>query len=188
MKILYVDTASDKLYIALIGEDKVISHREESRLNHSVMLLPVLDALLRENSMTLDDFDYFAANTGPGSFTGIRIGVTTVNAFGFTKGKKIIPVTSFMPFAYNGSRAEVFALDARHGNYYTARVSGENFTYEVMTGEEARAADAEFINPDECTDEGVKRAVLSRIGDACDMIAPFYLRESEAERNENQTR
>ena len=71
MKILYVDTASDKLYIALIGEDKVISHREESRLNHSVMLLPVLDALLRENSMTLDDFDYFAANTGHAAGSGL---------------------------------------------------------------------------------------------------------------------
>lgn len=66
------------------------------------------------------DIDVFACAVGPGSFTGIRIGVATVKALAYALGKKVLGVTSFDSLAYNVSdgRKKLAVIDARHGNFY----------------------------------------------------------------------
>ena len=183
MKILYIDTASSNLYVAIIVDGEIISHREASKLNHSVMLMPTVDRILKENGYKLDDFDYYSCNVGPGSFTGIRIGVTTVNAFGYANSKKVIPITTFLPYAYDNRDKHIFALNAKHGNFYTMSIIDNVYEYGVKTESDLSDKDVFVIDPSTVPEKGLFECLVSSIGEATDMIAPFYLRESEAERN-----
>lgn len=62
--------------------------------SHCEQLIPAIDQLLNECHISLSDIDFFAASVGPGSFTGIRIGLATVKAFALAKNKKVIGVSS----------------------------------------------------------------------------------------------
>lgn len=102
MKILAIDTSSKNLNIALNlnGEVKGIFIKD-CLLTHSEILMKKIDELIFENKLTLKEFDYFGCCIGPGSFTGIRIGVTTIRAFAQVFNKSVIPINSLELFAYN---------------------------------------------------------------------------------------
>lgn len=86
MLILGVDTTRDRLVAVLSDENKTYYKvSDEGNKKHTSKLLPVIDELLSENGFTLDDVAAFSAVTGPGSFTGIRVGVSTINALSFAK-------------------------------------------------------------------------------------------------------
>lgn len=88
MLILGVDTTRDRLVAVLSDENKTYYKvSDEGNKKHTSKLLPVIDELLSENGFTLDDVAAFSAVTGPGSFTGIRVGVSTINALSFAKEK-----------------------------------------------------------------------------------------------------
>ena len=99
MLILGVDTTRDRLVAVLSDEYKTYYKvSDEGNKKHTSKLLPVIDELLSENGFTLDDVAAFSAVTGPGSFTGIRVGVSTINALSIC----ILPsaAASFDSFAY----------------------------------------------------------------------------------------
>ena len=77
MKILSITTATNHLSVALNDGDKIWEKNEEDHRNHSEHLDPLINELLKENDLTLKDIDRFAVAEGPGSYTGLRIGITT---------------------------------------------------------------------------------------------------------------
>ena len=82
---LALDTSSRYLTVlAVKGEKKVLRHSADCAMQHSVRLMGEVEAALEEAGLTPAECDFFAAVTGPGSFTGIRIGIAT--AKGFSKG------------------------------------------------------------------------------------------------------
>lgn len=188
MKVLCIDTSCDALTLCLGVDGKVYPYKSDSaRQSHSVLLLPAIDELLRQANIKLSDIDYFSAVVGPGSFTGVRIGVATVNAFGYVYGKKVIGVTSFEPFSYNTKRFTDFAIDAKHSNYYLATKVGDSLEYKTIEGEPLKKG-AKLLQVEKVKPKDLLGATLKKIenGDGVVMLEPFYMRASEAERNKQK--
>ena len=102
MKILTIDTSSKNLNIALnIDGETGGLFIKDCNLTHSEVLMRNIDSVLKSSNLKLSDFDYFGCCIGPGSFTGIRIGVTTIRAFAQVFKKPCIAVNSLELFAYN---------------------------------------------------------------------------------------
>ncbi len=82
MKILSIDTASSICSVAILEDNKLVKEISNNDTNtHSVKLMPQIEQIFKETNLTLNDIDLLACDKGPGSFTGIRIGISTVKAF-----------------------------------------------------------------------------------------------------------
>ena len=81
MNKLIINTANDKLFIVLKVEDKVFSVSNNSKMHHNETMLPLIDELLKEHDLEISQIDEIGVVIGPGSFTGIRVGISTVKAF-----------------------------------------------------------------------------------------------------------
>ena len=117
---LAVDTSSRYLTVlAVKGEKKVLRHLPDCALKHSVVLMGEVDKALKEADLAPGECDFFAAVTGPGSFTGIRIGISTVKGFAVATGKPLVSVTAFELLAYNVEDNDFYVvIDAAHSHYY----------------------------------------------------------------------
>ena len=118
---LAVDTSSRYLtVVAQKGEKTEKSFIENCALNHSVVLMDEIERTLSRVNLAPQDCDFFAAVTGPGSFTGIRIGISCIKGFATALGKRAAGVTSFEMLSYNvnSNCPYVVAIDAAHGNFY----------------------------------------------------------------------
>ena len=119
MKILAVETSSKVCSVALAEDDKLIKEEIlEDENTHSVKLMPLIDKLLSETNNKLEDVDLFAVDKGPGSFTGIRIGIATIKAFMDVTNKKGIGITSLETLAYNVKEDSIICslIDAKNEN------------------------------------------------------------------------
>lgn len=124
MKLLAVSTSAKKPSAALLLDDGSIIMREDATGRpHSVSLMTLVDALFEETGVCASDMDAFAADVGPGSFTGVRIGVSVINAMAMAVGKPVIGVPSLAALALSASGntdTVVSMLDCRNGNAYAA--------------------------------------------------------------------
>jgi tRNA threonylcarbamoyladenosine biosynthesis protein TsaB len=122
MKILALDTSTTHLSIAVLHGDKVLScYHEKVDRNHSSLLVPMIDSTLGKAGLKLEDIDVFAVGVGPGSFTGLRIGITTVKGLAISSGKPIVAVPTFDAIAMNVIGYEGIicpVLDARKNKVY----------------------------------------------------------------------
>ena len=100
MKILAIDTSGKALGIAVLSGDRILfeSHLDTG-LNHSQVLLPEIERAMQALGMTLNDVDLFAATAGPGSFTGLRIGLSTLKGFALSRRKPLIGVSTLEAMA-----------------------------------------------------------------------------------------
>lgn len=118
---LAVDTSSKHLTVAAVkGEKEVVNFIPDCAMRHSVTLMDEIEKALSEAELTLDECDYFVAVTGPGSFTGIRIGISCVKGFATALGKKAAGVTAFGLVSYNVNSGcpYLVAIDAAHDHFY----------------------------------------------------------------------
>ncbi len=125
MKILAVETTSPVLGAAIWEEGRILGEYSlHSTKTHSQNLLPVIDSLLGACGLSLADMDLFAVDVGPGSFTGVRIGIATVKGFAFASGTPVVGCNSLETLAMNLVSAEHALLcpivDARSGACYAA--------------------------------------------------------------------
>ncbi|MDP2981491.1 MAG: tRNA (adenosine(37)-N6)-threonylcarbamoyltransferase complex dimerization subunit type 1 TsaB [Candidatus Omnitrophota bacterium] len=124
MKILGIDTSSKFLNIAL-SEDKDIIKEESYLLDrkHASQLVPKIKGLLRKTRVSINKIDAFIIGLGPGSFTGLRIGVSAIKGFGAASGKPCIGVASMDSIACNAIESDkdiVPIIDAKRGQVYSA--------------------------------------------------------------------
>lgn len=125
MKLLAVDTSSPAATAAVIGDDRIIgSYTIQNGNTHSRYIMPMIADMLEKCGESIGSMDAFAAALGPGSFTGLRIGIATVKAFSLAAGKPVIGVSSLECAAKNifpaDGRLVCPIFDARHGNVYHA--------------------------------------------------------------------
>jgi len=124
MKILAYDTSGDVLTAALAENGRILREEESvSTERHSSTLVPFLEQLLKKGRWKPEDIDVLAVGIGPGSFTGIRVGVTTAKLLGLVWKTKLIGVSSLEALArakgIPDGRVPV-AVDARRGRIYAA--------------------------------------------------------------------
>lgn len=121
MKILGIETSSKICAVALSEDDKLIKEKIlEDENTHSVKLMPLVDELLKETKVNIKDIDLLACDKGPGSFTGIRIGIATIKAFVDVTNKNVIGITSLETLAYNVEQDGIICaiIDAKNENVY----------------------------------------------------------------------
>ena len=102
MKILSIDTSSKICGVTISDNEKVLIHlSNDDEKTHSVKLMPMVDTSFKSTNLTLVDISLLAVCTGPGSFTGVRIGIATIKAFSDVKHIPIVGVSSLESLAYN---------------------------------------------------------------------------------------
>ena len=123
MKILAIDSSGQTASVAVWEDDLTLAEFSiHAKTTHSQTLLPMLEAVREKTELDMETIDAVAVTSGPGSFTGLRIGSATVKGFGFALDKPIVPVPTLEGLAYNlyGTDQVVCPLmDARRSQTYT---------------------------------------------------------------------
>ena len=130
MKILAIDTSGQNCSVAIIDEEKVICDFNLSiGTTHSETLLPMIDEVCKTSKIDLSEVDVLACGIGPGSFTGLRIGIATIKGFALAQNKNVIGVPTLDALAYNIANFDGLicsVLDARNNNVYAGIYKYEN--------------------------------------------------------------
>ncbi len=123
MKILAIDSTANTSTVALLEDDTLIAiYTVNTKNTHSETLLPMVKSLLMASNVTVDDIDAFAVANGPGSFTGVRIGVATIKGLAFGRNKKCVGVSTTEALSVNLEGFDGIAcpiMNARRGQVYT---------------------------------------------------------------------
>lgn len=125
MKILAIDAATEACSVALKVDDQVISKFEIAPQQHSQKLLPFVDEVLAEAGIKLGQLDAIAYGQGPGSFTGVRIGVSVTQGLAFGADLPVVGISNLaimaqQAIAQHNSEKVVAAIDARMSEVYFA--------------------------------------------------------------------
>jgi tRNA threonylcarbamoyl adenosine modification protein YeaZ len=145
LPLLAVDTTTDWLVLGVVGEEGWWARRAHARRAHQEILFPELSSLLAEARLDIDDIRCVAVGIGPGSYTGMRIGITFAKTLGHAKDLPLVPVDSLETQALSvvvkrhnladrGIFRALIILDARRARHYTAE-------YEFSIEHDVRAAE-----------------------------------------------
>lgn len=121
MKILSIDTSSKICSVAILEDNQVIDEINiDNGMTHSENLMPTVEQILEKNNLKLADIDLISCCVGPGSFTGIRIGVSSVKAMAEVLGIPVASVTSLETLARidQTEKIKVSLIDARNNQVY----------------------------------------------------------------------
>jgi tRNA threonylcarbamoyladenosine biosynthesis protein TsaB len=140
MKILAIETSTMLGGIAIVDDSQGLI--AEMRLNvkstHSERLMTGAEHVLKQSGLAISDIDAFAVSIGPGSFTGLRIGLSTVKGFSYATGKPIVSVPTLEALAWNFSHCRYpvcTMLDARKKEVYAALFLWENQDFRRLIDE-----------------------------------------------------
>ncbi|HUP48092.1 MAG TPA: tRNA (adenosine(37)-N6)-threonylcarbamoyltransferase complex dimerization subunit type 1 TsaB [Thermoanaerobaculia bacterium] len=192
MLILAADTSLPLLSVALLRDETLAGALAlEGKGSRNEKLLPSIDWLLAESGVRRDEIDLFAVTRGPGSFTGVRIGLATVQGLALVLGRPVCAMSTHEAIAETCDEA-VVVDDAGRGEFYvTEFAGGEEVVPPRLAGAEERSRLAgnvihvpEFIRQHNVAASCARRALraalreeLARYSDA----TPIYVRLAEAE-------
>ena len=124
MKILAVDSSSVTASVAITENGKVLAENFiNNGLTHSQTLMPMVEKTINESGISVKDIDLFAITHGPGSFTGVRIGIASIKGMADALDKKCLPISTLEAIAEPLKNEDVIAcavMDARCNQVYTA--------------------------------------------------------------------
>ena len=119
MKILAIDTSSDFISLAVLEDNQALGFVEEQmQRGQAEMLMPMIDALLKKQNLKMKNIEAIAATVGPGSFTGVRIGLATARAFGLALNIPVWGVTCFEAWAFHTAKPCKVVLDSKRDDYF----------------------------------------------------------------------
>lgn len=146
MKLLALDTSSITTTVALLDGDRIMGEYSLNyRKDHSEKLMPMVEELLKGCKVKPREIDVFAVSLGPGSFTGLRIGIATMATMAQALGKKVVGVPTLKALAYNLYNIDGLIcpiIDAQRDSVYTA-------LYKWIDGEMVELMDQQIINIDD---------------------------------------
>jgi tRNA threonylcarbamoyladenosine biosynthesis protein TsaB len=130
MRILAIDTALDACSAAVvdtIGDRVLASQTQEIGRGHAELLLPLVERVMKESGSPFASIDRFAVTIGPGSFTGLRVGLSAARGFGLVTKKPVVGISTLAAFiaplmTQDQAVPVVAAIDAKHGNLYMQMV------------------------------------------------------------------
>lgn len=184
MRILAIDTTSHGCSVAVTENQHLVAELNfQKHETHSKHLMGIIDNILNISGMDIKDIDGFAVARGPGSFTGLRIGLSTIKGLAFVTGKPIVGVSSLDALALSVPWLGMpicTLLDARKNEVYMARYSREEG--QLVTQKTACAAGQEML----CDDISEKtvfvgtglnvfgRFIQNKLGDLAVLMPPSY--------------
>lgn len=140
MKVLSIETSSKICSVAILEDKHLIKKIElNNGLTHSESLMPLIKQILEETNLTLSQIDLLVCDIGPGSFTGIRIGVATVKAFSDSLGILCVGISSLEALAYNIKQDGIICsmIDCKNDNCYYAIYKLESNLYTLLESPKA---------------------------------------------------
>jgi len=192
LKRLVIDTATPHLYLGLYDGDKEIdSYYKEGRNDHSVKLMVELEQMLNRTNNTMQVIDEIVIGIGPGSYTGLRVGVVVAKMFAWTLGIPVYQVSSLALLASSIEEGFIIpAVDARRGNAFLG-------LYQIKQGEVVLEENEELANLASYQEKHQADTIfhgkpdmgklfdtnlLEQLEDVHQLV-PNYLRLTEAEKN-----
>lgn len=188
MNTLIINTAFDNADYIVLKNDIAYSKKADYTCKHSESALVFVAELLDNAQLEIKDIDIFAVNIGPGSFTGIRIGVALVK--GFLCGldnKKLITFDSFEPIAYANKNIINVIIPASRDDYYACSCeSGKVIDRFILENEQAQNLENAITFNCDYNVQDLINLIQFKIqnGDFCDInnANPLYLKLSQAEK------
>ena len=183
MKVLFVDTTTADLVAAVIESDKIYSVMDKAvGVRHSEALCGRVGEVLRQADVAFADLDAYACAVGPGSFTGIRIGVSTVKGYATAYNRPYIAVNCLEAIARSVNLGAVgySVIDAGNGYYYMDR---SGVFPSVIAYDDERAVGAGRTDSASDYFDGAADIIRCKFGKGefdCD-LTPIYIRKSQAE-------
>ncbi len=203
MKSLFIDTSSSRIILALLEDEKVVKEIDEVN-DHSLSsrIFPLIDKLFHDTNCNVDDIKRIYVVNGPGSFTGIRVGVTIAKTYAWAKKLEIIPISELELLATTPYETDyiVSYIDARREAVYAGIYDDHGAvledTYITIDELKTRYPDASVsaVSYDHC-DVGLDQLepkidierIIKRHKDDLPMnpheVNPRYLKRTEAEEN-----
>ncbi|HOQ01636.1 MAG TPA: tRNA (adenosine(37)-N6)-threonylcarbamoyltransferase complex dimerization subunit type 1 TsaB [Acetivibrio clariflavus] len=175
MKVLAIDTSTVIAAVAIMDDEKLLGEYSiNNKKTHSQKLMVMIDEIMKNLDLKPSDIDVFAASIGPGSFTGLRIGVTTAKAMAYAANKPVVGVPTLDALAYNVVTSKFVIcpiLDARNNQVFTA-------LYEVKDGKLERTTEYMGIPVSELVQiirQNDKKVIFT--GDAVDLHKEYFMSE-----------
>ena len=191
MKILALETSAKAVSAAVSEDGKILcSGYQDTGLTHSRTLMPIVEHILKNTGLTVADMDAIAVAAGPGSFTGIRIGVSAAKGLAFAADKPAVGVSTLAAMARNVAFCDglvICAMDARRQQVYNALFEAKDGSLTRLTSDRAIAL-AELVeelkgDPQPMTVVGdgalLCHGFLTEAGIPC-RLAPAHLRMQNA--------
>ena len=178
MKILALETSAKSVSCAVVEDGAPLASAYQcTGLTHSRTLLPMVDAMLKNADLTLDDINAIAIAAGPGSFTGLRIGIAAVKGLAWAADKPCLGVSTLEAMVQNAAHIDgliVGAMDARRAQVYNA-------VFEAKGGELTRLTPDRAISLEElCAQLQGKQQPITVLGDG-GVLCYRYLEEHGAQ-------
>ena len=172
MLILAFESSAKPASVALMRDGQLLSQYFQcSALTHSRTLLPMAEAMLKNAELSIEDVDMFAVAHGPGSFTGIRIGVSTVKGLAWASNKPCTGVSTLEAMAWNGAAVGGYVcpvMDARRSQVYNA-------IFEIKDGKPCRLTKDRPIALNELAEEVKKLgAPVLLVGDGIEITKAYF--------------
>ncbi len=117
MYTLYIDTHYQDLTLAILKDTNIIAQEVVSNANHSDITISLLEDLLTKNNITIDDLNQIIVINGPGSFTGVRIGIVIAKIIGYTKNIIVKPISYLQALSLNLDKEVYMGLRDKNGVY-----------------------------------------------------------------------
>ncbi|MBO7178167.1 MAG: tRNA (adenosine(37)-N6)-threonylcarbamoyltransferase complex dimerization subunit type 1 TsaB [Clostridia bacterium] len=182
MKACIIDSSANELALAVIDGDKIYEYvGNAGARRHTSEILVALDELFIKSGVSASELDYVGVVVGPGSFTGIRIGVSTANAMAYACGAKLVEITDLESMLALEDKA-LGLIDCKHDNYYCLYKDGENLDYKAQNVSEIEYAGKRILFTAPNLDNHVltlKNKVAK--GEFSTVAKPFYMKKSSAE-------
>lgn len=158
MNILTIDTANEYLSLAIQANTQIYTFQEKIGNKQSEQILPQIQILLEQAKIALNDIQLIAYNQGPGSFTGLRIGLSIALGLAYSLNCQLVPIPMFALYANSSLCATneplLVILDARLNQIYVALIDTTNFSYLIQPS---------LINPDELSTWLTKSTMPSKL-------------------------
>ena len=168
MRVLSIETSSKICSVAILEDRNLVKKIElNNGLTHSETLMPLIEQILEETKLTLSQIDLLVCDIGPGSFTGIRIGVATVKAFSDSLDIPAVGISSLEGLAYSIKTNGIICsmIDCKNDNCYYAIYQLENGQYTLLETPKADSVEncLTFLN------YKYTNSTITFVGDACEV-------------------
>ncbi len=181
MKILAIDTSCTVATAAVMDDNKLLGeYYIDDKLTHSQKLMPMIDALLTELGLTTKDIDVFAVSVGPGSFTGLRIGIATAKGLAAGAGKAMADVSTLKAMAYRHPMCTfdiMPMIDARNAQVFCGKYKFENGCKTLLSPQVKNIEDIinEIITPTLVMGDGAIKNMPALVANKNILFAPPHL-------------
>ena len=199
MLLLAIDTSANFVSVALLMDDKRVRYKQqEMERGQGEALIPMIEDLFSSSEFSVKDLTGVAVAVGPGSFTGVRIGIATARAFAMALNIPVYGVTNFEAYAYGLTKPVTVVLDSKRNDYFVQKynskgkaetspfiATAEQLKKELpftavgsgasKLAEEINCSVLDKISP---TAVAVGRVALTRLDDPLP-ASPLYLRDAD---------